>query len=67
MNTYCYHLKVMENGKIEIPPVPLENGKKVEIIIFPEGNFKVPELLKASESSLGFWDNPVDDEVWNNV
>lgn len=24
-------------------------------------------LTKASESSLDFWDNDVDDEVWNNV
>lgn len=25
------------------------------------------ELTKASESSLDFWDNDIDDEVWNNV
>ena len=25
------------------------------------------ELLKAGESSLDFWDNETDDEVWNNV
>lgn len=25
------------------------------------------ELLKAGESSLEFWDNETDDEVWNNV
>lgn len=25
------------------------------------------ELTKASESSLDFWDNDLDDEVWNNV
>lgn len=25
------------------------------------------ELQKASESSLEFWDNDIDDEVWNNV
>lgn len=25
------------------------------------------DLTKASESSLGFWDNDIDDEVWNNV
>lgn len=27
----------------------------------------VGELLAASESSLAFWDNPVDDEVWNDA
>ncbi|MFD2760110.1 DUF2281 domain-containing protein [Lentibacillus juripiscarius] len=25
------------------------------------------DLTKASESSLSFWDNDIDDEVWNNV
>ncbi|MGL4343840.1 MAG: hypothetical protein ACRCTE_01445 [Cellulosilyticaceae bacterium] len=25
------------------------------------------ELQQASESSLDFWDNDIDDEVWNNV
>lgn len=25
------------------------------------------DLTKASESSLGFWDNDIDDEIWNNV
>lgn len=25
------------------------------------------DLTKASESSLGFWNNDIDDEVWNNV
>jgi hypothetical protein len=25
------------------------------------------ELLAASESSIDFWQNDIDDEVWNNV
>lgn len=25
------------------------------------------DLKEVSESSLNFWDNPIDDEVWNNV
>ncbi|WP_407271624.1 DUF2281 domain-containing protein [Radiobacillus sp. PE A8.2] len=25
------------------------------------------DLSKASESSLDFWDNDIDDEVWNDV
>jgi len=24
-------------------------------------------LLKLSEDTLGFWDNPIDDEVWSNA
>jgi len=25
------------------------------------------DLLRAAERSLAFWDNPVDDEVWNEM
>ncbi len=25
------------------------------------------ELQEASQSSMSFWDNEIDDEVWNNV
>ena len=25
------------------------------------------DLLSASESSIDFWNNDIDDEVWNNV
>lgn len=25
------------------------------------------DLTKTSDSSLGFWDNDLDDEVWNDV
>jgi len=25
------------------------------------------DLMQASESSLGFWDNDIDDEAWNDL
>lgn len=25
------------------------------------------DLETASQSSMGFWDNPIDDEVWNDA
>ena len=28
---------------------------------------KFSELEKASQSSMSFWDNEIDDEVWNDV
>ena len=34
----------------------------------PHPNHTLPELDRlalAAQSSLGFWDNPIDDEVWN--
>lgn len=65
MNALKYHSVVQENGKIQLPVVPLPKGSRVEVIILPvEESF---ELMQAAESSLKFWDNPIDDAIWNNV
>jgi hypothetical protein len=65
MKAYKYHSVVKENGKIELPKLPLPEGTRVEVIILPdEESF---EMMQAAESSLKFWDNPIDDAVWNNA
>lgn len=38
-----------------------------EYIKHKEAKKEYSDLTKASESSLEFWDNDLDDEVWNNV
>ncbi len=66
MEAFKYVADVDENGKIKAPNIPQMKSTKVEIIILPvqtDDNF---DLLNASESSLDFWDNQVD-EVWNHV
>ncbi len=64
MKAFKYHAEVKENGAVEIPRLPLKKGQKIEVIILPEDEV---DLIEASESSLKFWDNPIDDEIWNNV
>lgn len=32
-----------------------------------KNNEAFKDLISASESSLDFWNNGIDDEVWNNV
>ncbi|MDO9288905.1 MAG: hypothetical protein Q7T83_08950 [Thermodesulfovibrionales bacterium] len=65
MNALKYHSVVQENGTIKLPAVPLPKGSKVEVIILPEEESF--EMIQAAESSLKFWDNPIDDAVWNNA
>lgn len=65
MNAYKYHSIVKENGMIELPKIPLPQGVRVEVIIMPEEESF--EMMQAAESSLKFWDNPIDDAVWNNA
>ena len=38
----------------------------MEVIILEQAA-DADELLQAAESSLSFWNNPVDDEVWNEA
>lgn len=65
MNAYKYHSIVKENGMIELPKIPLPQGVRVEVIIMPEEESF--EMMQAAESSLKFWDNPIDYAVWNNT
>ena len=65
MNAVKYHSVVKENGTIELPKLPFPKGAKVEVIILPDE--ETFEMMQAAESSLKFWDNPVDDAIWNNA
>jgi hypothetical protein len=40
--------------------LPIQEGQ-----VEPADDFY--DLVLASESSLDFWDNPLDDEDWNNI
>ncbi len=65
MNAYKYHSVVNEDGTIKLPKLPFPNGAKVEVIILPED--ESIEMIHAAESSFQFWDNPVDDTIWNDA
>jgi hypothetical protein len=57
--------EVQGGGRVEIA-VPLSQGTKVVVFVVPEAD-QLHDLVAASQSSLGFWDNPLDDEDWNDA
>ncbi|HUE71704.1 MAG TPA: hypothetical protein VMP01_12530 [Pirellulaceae bacterium] len=63
---FRYDLEVPENGRIEVQ-VPLPAGSQVTVIVVEHGAPSADDLLAASESSTAFWDNPEDDEDWNDA
>ena len=66
MEALKFYVKIGEDGKIDLPELEKLKGRRAEIIILPlEESFE--DLLIASESGLDFWDNPIDDEIWNNA
>ncbi len=66
MNALRLETRVRKDGRLRLPRLPLRAGTRVEVIIL-EQEAEGDELLRAAESSLSFWDNPVDDKVWNEA
>ena len=59
--------KVDSKGRIILHKVPFKKGSPVEVIVLPR-EVRTPDgLLLAAQSSQSFWNNPIDDEVWNDA
>jgi hypothetical protein len=58
--------RVQAEGTIHLEALPLEEGQTVEIIVLPLDD-SLSDLSRASESALDFWQNDIDDQVWNDA
>lgn len=69
MEALKFYARISEDGRIELPELGKLKGRRAEIIILPlvEEEEEFEDLLMASESSLDFWDNSIDDEIWKTV
>lgn len=61
-----FETEVLRDGKLELH-VPLAEGRHVTVFVVPEQPDSFSDLTAAAQSSLDFWDNPLDDEDWNNA
>ena len=61
-----YDTEVKEGGRVELD-VPLAAGVHVTVFVVESTNGAFHDLLLASQSSLEFWDNPLDDEDWKSA
>ena len=61
-----YEVEVREQGRIEFT-VPFKPGARLVIFVIEEVFDTFEDLVGAAQSSLDFWDNPFDDEDWNNA
>ena len=60
-----FELEVPADGRIELQ-LPLPAAKHVTVYIVEEDTVST-DLVAAAQSSVDFWDNPLDDEDWNNA
>ena len=63
---YKFVTEIGPNGRIELA-VPAPAGTPVEVIVLVPGADEFVELTAAAGSSTDFWDNPIDDEDWNDA
>ena len=61
-----FETEVRSDGKLELQ-VPFAVGERVVVFVVPEPAESFSDLTEAAQSSLEFWDNPLDDEDWNNA
>ena len=61
-----YDLEVQKEGRVDLH-VPFPSGARVIVFVIEDPVNRFDDLLLASESSLGFWDNPFDDEDWGDA
>jgi len=65
-SAYRFETHVLPDGKVDVK-VPMAPGTRVEVLVRTPTADEFNDLAQAATSSLEFWDNPADDEAWNNA
>lgn len=53
-------------GRIELN-LPIAEGTPIEVVVLTPLEDDFSDMVQAASSALGFWDNPWDDEDWNDA
>jgi hypothetical protein len=61
-----FDLQVPPDGRVEVQ-LPLSAGSQVTLYVVEKSDADFNDLLAASTTSTDFWNNPEDDEDWNNA
>jgi hypothetical protein len=61
-----YDLEVKEDGQVQFQ-VPFPSGSHLVVFVMEVPLDDTDDLMIAAQSSLDFWDNPIDDEEWNHA
>ena len=63
---FRFEADVDDGGTVTLK-IPLPPGTRVEIVVLAPEIDEFSDLMQAASSSMEFWDNPWDDEDWNNA
>ncbi|MEA1945568.1 MAG: hypothetical protein U9N07_09640 [Euryarchaeota archaeon] len=59
-------MEVSDGGRLELK-TPLSKGTWVVLFVVRKSPDDLSDLTEASENALGFRNNPIDDEEWNDA
>jgi hypothetical protein len=66
LQSFQFETDVNPAGKVELT-VPIPPGTRVEVHVRTLRADECADLVEAASSSTDFWNNPWDDEDWNNA
>ena len=69
MQAIKYKSEVGAEGEVTLPRLSLTQGTAIEIIVLvrdPETEDQ-EGFRRLAARTMDYWDNPIDDEVWNNA
>lgn len=61
-----FDLQVPPNGHVEVE-LPKFAGSQVTVYVVEHRDDAFGDLVEAASTSTDFWDNPEDDEDWNDA
>ncbi|MBA3943464.1 MAG: hypothetical protein H0X37_02750 [Herpetosiphonaceae bacterium] len=61
-----FEAEVREDGSVALD-VPFAPGTRVVAFVVEQLQDSFNDLIVAAQTTLDFWDNPLDDEDWNNA
>ncbi len=74
MQALKYQAEVGADGEVMLPRLRLDEGTPVEVIVLVREldaaaleTQDQQEIRRLSAKTMDYWDNPIDDEVWNNA
>ena len=65
LKAFRYEATIGPTGKLEVA-VPLPAGTPVEVVVLPTAD-GFGDFVHAASTSPDFWDNPWDDQDWNDA
>jgi len=64
---YRYDVEIKDDGKLKLSRLPFKKGTHLDVILIEQNKDNFSDLLNAAAFNLDFWNDPIDDQEWNET